>query len=75
MPRYYESLHSHSMFLKPHIYKLIVNQKDKYIYMYIYIYIWLLTPPLSTPLAPDNYGQIHMWRVRGFPLGSPPEGR
>ena len=33
------------------------------------------TPPLSTPLAPDNCRQIHMWRVRGFPLGSPPEGR
>ena len=34
-----------------------------------------MTPPLSTPLAPDNCRQIHMWRVRGFPLGSPPEGR
>ena len=34
-----------------------------------------LTPPLSTPLAPDNCRQIHMWRVRGFLLGSPPEGR
>ena len=33
------------------------------------------TPPLSTPLAPDNCRQIHMWRVRGFPLGSQPEGR
>ena len=34
-----------------------------------------LTQPLSMPLAPDNCRQIHMWRVRGFPLGSPPEGR
>ena len=33
------------------------------------------TPPLSTPLAPDNCRQIHMWRVRGFPLGSQPEQR
>ena len=33
------------------------------------------TPPLSKPLAPDNCLQIHMWRVRGFPLGSPPEER
>ena len=38
-------------------------------------YIFALTPPLSTPLAPDNCGQIHMWLVHGFPLGSPPEGR
>ena len=34
-----------------------------------------LTPPLSTPLPPYNCGQIHMLRVRGFNLGSPPEGR
>ena len=34
-----------------------------------------LTPLLSTPLASDNCRQIHMWRVRGFPLGSPLEGR
>ena len=33
-----------------------------------------LTPPLTTPLAPDNCRQIHMWRFRGFLLGSPPEG-
>ena len=41
----------------------------------VYLFVIALTPPLSTPLAPDNCGQIHMWRVRGFPLGSPPEGR
>ena len=29
------------------------------------------TPPLSTPLAPDNCRQIHMWRVRGLPNGKP----
>ena len=34
-----------------------------------------LTPLLSMPLAPDNCRQIHMWRVRGFPIGSPPEER
>ena len=34
-----------------------------------------LTPPLPTPLAPDNCKQIHMWRVHGFSLGSTPEGR
>ena len=34
-----------------------------------------LTPPLSTPLAPDNCRQIHMWRVCGFHMGSPPEER
>ena len=49
-----------------------------YIYMCIYtcgfIYV-ALTPPLTTLLAPDNCRQIHMWRVRGFALGSPPEGR
>ena len=32
-----------------------------------------MTPPLSTPLAPDNFRQIHMWRFRGFPMGSPPK--
>ena len=25
--------------------------------------------------GPDNCRQIHMWRVRGYPLGCPPEGR
>ena len=39
------------------------------------IVVIALTPPSSTPLAPYNCRQIHMWRVRGFPLGSPPEGR
>ena len=30
-----------------------------------------LTPPMSTPLTPDNCRQIHMWRDRGFPPGKP----
>ena len=34
-----------------------------------------LTPPLSSTLALERCRQIHMWRVRGFTLGSPPEGR
>ena len=36
---------------------------------------YALTPPLSTPLAPGNCRKFHMWRVRGFPLRSPSEGR
>ena len=38
-------------------------------------FVLVLTPPLSTPLALDNCRKIHMLRVRGFPLGSPSEGR
>ena len=43
--------------------------------VYIYIYIYAMTPPLSTPLAPDNCRRIHLWPVQGFLLGSPPVGR
>ena len=39
------------------------------------VWVYALMPLLSTHLAPDNCRQIHMWRVRGIPLGSPPEGR
>ena len=51
---------------------------DKHEFCLVVIYLSMfavaLTPPLSTPLAPGNCGQIHMWRVRGFPLEAHPKG-
>ena len=46
-----------------------------HVYVCVCVCMFGLTPLLSIPLAPDNCRQIQLWRVRGFPLGSPPEWR
>ena len=52
------------------LYMLISYARMCFLHTYIPLCVCALTP-----LAPDNCRQIHMWRVRGFPLGSPTEGR
>ena len=51
-----------------------------YVRMHMYVYVYanfhecMWTPSCSTPLALDNCRQIHLWRVRGFPLRCTREG-
>ena len=66
----YIDVHQDCLFI-PHSLTLYIDVHQVTIYLFLNtVYRCALTP-----LAPDNCRQIHMWQVRGFPLGSPPEGR